>query len=82
MAPGPVALLDALEQPDQVLDDADHLLGLLALGLPTVLGHRRWGVQHLHLVGLLALATREDPELDPGAGLECGDSLGSEEERT
>src|SRR4051812_40813961 len=76
MTAGPVALLDALEQPDQVLDDADHLLGLLALGLAAVLGHRRWGVQHLHLVRLLALATREDPELDPGAGLERGDSLG------
>ena len=33
-------------------------------------------VEHLHLVGLLALAAREDAELDPGAGLERGDALG------
>src|SRR6478735_4198627 len=76
VTPGAVALLDALQQPDQVLDDADHVLRLLPLCLATVLRDRRWGVQHLHLVGLLALATREDPELDASAGLEGGDSVG------
>ena len=65
-----VGLLDALEQPDQVLDDADHVLGLLALRGAAVLRHRRRGVEHLHLVGLVALAAGEDAELDPGAGLE------------
>ena len=76
MTTGAVALLDAFEQPDQVLDDADHVLGLLALGVATVLADRRRGVEDLDLVGLLALATRQDPELDARPGLERGDSLG------
>ena len=67
---------DALEQPDQVLDDADHLVGLLALGVrrfraPTA-ARRAPGPGS----AWSPLRPCSDAELDPGAGLERGDSLG------
>ena len=71
-----VALLDALEHLDEVLDDADHRLGLLALGVALVAGDRGGGVEDAHLEGLVAAPALRDAELDLGAGLERRGALG------
>ena len=71
-----VALLDALEHLDEVLDDGDHRLGLLALGVALVAGDRGGGVEDAHLEGLVATPSLRDAELDLGAGLERRGALG------
>ena len=76
VAAAAVALLDALEHLDEVLDDADHRLGLLALGVALVAGDRGGGVEDAHLEGLVAAPALGDAELDLGAGLERRGALG------
>ena len=74
-----VAVLDALEQPDQVLDDPDHVLGLLALGRPPV-GATDGGASSTRTCCAWSpLRPGADAELDPGAGLERGVPAGSAE---
>ena len=71
-----VGLADAVEQPDQVLDDRDHLLGLLAPGRGLVARDRRGRVEDADLQRLVAAPALGDAELDAGAGLERGHALG------
>ena len=60
----PVALADPVKQPNQVLDDRDHLFGLLALGVRLIAGHRGGSIEHADLKRLVAPASLGDPELD------------------
>ena len=71
-----VPLADPVEQADQVLDDPDHLLRLLAARV--LLGARDRGgrLEDAHLEGLLTAPALGDPELDPGARLEGRGPLG------
>ena len=71
-----VGLADAVEQPDQVLDDRAHLLGLLAPGRGLVARDRRGRVEEPDLQRLVAAAALGDAELDAGAGLQRGHALG------
>ena len=72
----PVGLTDSVEETDQVLDDRGHLLGGLPAGVRLVALDRRRSVDHPHLQGLVAATALGDPELDPGAGLDRGHTLG------
>ena len=71
-----VALADAVEEPDEVLDDRGHLLGLLAARVGLVARDRGRGLEHAHLQRLVAATTLGDAELDPGARLDVGAALG------
>ena len=70
-----VALTDAVEQRDQVLDDRDHLLGPLAARVGLVAGDGGLRLEHPHLERLLTAPALGDPELHPGAGLQRGGAL-------
>jgi hypothetical protein len=72
----PIGLAHVVEEPDQVLDDRSHLVGLLAARGRLVAADRGGCVEHLHLECLVAAAPLRDPELDAGSRLERGGSLG------
>ena len=74
--PVAVGLADAVEQPDQVLDDRGHLVGLPALGVRLVALDRDGLVDDPDLERLVAAAALGDPELHAGAGLDRGHALG------
>ncbi len=78
-----VGLTDAVEEPDEVLDDRDHLLGLLALRAGALVARDRRGrVEDPHLERLVAAPPLGDAELDAGAGLELVVPSGSASLRT
>src|SRR4051812_26794834 len=63
-------LADVVEQLDQVLDDRDQLVGLLAAALRVRGGHRGQRVEDADLQRLVAPAAGDDAELDALTGLE------------
>ena len=71
----PVRLTDAVQQANQVLNDRDHLLGLLAPCLGLVAGHRDRRVQNPHLECLVTPPSLRDAELHARPGLQR-DALG------
>src|SRR5580765_1060059 len=70
-----------VEQPDDVLDDHDHLVGRLAVAHLLVDRNARRRVEDAHGEGLGAATAVGDPELDARAALERRDASGERARR-
>src|SRR4029450_119145 len=70
VAAATVAVTDAIEHLDQILDDHRHLLRRLAMRL----GEGGRNLQDVYRKGLLSLTTLDNAELDSLASLQAGHS--------